>query len=236
MRNTFTVVSRTFSCKFAGLKFVSSCNCHTISLHLNPLAISRNRVSRKLVLIINKQIRVDCPTIFFMGAGLIGTLFKIFWERMGSSSYSWFLIKNSRYKHILKDWKMEERFTATSRLTLFSAVWNMSRGNKLREIILFQDPTPDAKRELHSFALVNDTLCIYCGENDSTSHTFCKCHWSKEFYSEITKRFNAENVASLSLSPIEILFVKTSFKTNPIIRELSCTLLFAKYHPGDLVT
>ena len=67
MRNTFTVVSRTFSCKFGGLKFVSSCNCFTISLHLNPLAISRNRVSRKLVLIINKQIHVDCPTIFFYG-------------------------------------------------------------------------------------------------------------------------------------------------------------------------
>ena len=78
MRNTFTVVSRTFSCKFGGLKFVSSCNCYTILLHLNPLAISRNRVSRKLVLIINKQIRVDCPTIFFMGAGLIGMLFKTF--------------------------------------------------------------------------------------------------------------------------------------------------------------
>ena len=112
----------------------------------------------------------------------------------------------------------------------------MSGDNKLREIILFQDPTPDTKRELHSFALVNDTLCIYCGENDSTSHTFCKCLWSKEFYSEIIKRFNAKSVASLSLSPIEILLGKTSFKTNPTIRELSCTLLFAKYHPGDLVT
>ena len=112
----------------------------------------------------------------------------------------------------------------------------MSRDNKLREIILSQDRTPHTKRELHSFALVNDTLCIYCGENDSSSHTFCKCLWSKEFYSEIIKQFNAENVVSLSLSPIEILFVKTSFKINPIIRELSCTLLFAKYHPGDPVT
>jgi len=128
-------------------------------------------------------------------------------------------LKNGReiYSHITID-------------SLFGSVKYMSRDNKLREIILFQDPTPDTKRELHSFALVNDTICIYCWENDSTSYTFCKCHWSKEFYSEIIKRFNAENVASLSLSPIEILFGKTSFNTNLIIRELSCTLLFAKYH------
>ena len=70
------------------------------------------------------------------------------------------------------------------------------------------------KRELHFFGIENDSLCIYCRENDAIIYTFCNCHWSKEFYSEVIKWFNNENAASLSPSPAEIPFGKAPFNTD----------------------
>ena len=153
---------------------------------------------------------------------------------MRNSDYYWLLIKKSKVQtHIEGDWKWQRDLQshATEIDSFFSSVKYLSSDNKLREFYFkLLHRIVVTKRELHSFGLVNDTLCIYCRENDSIIHTFCNCHWSKEFYSEVIKWFNAENVASLSLSPTEILFGKAPFKTDPIIRELNCTLLFAKYY------
>ena len=52
----------------------------------------------------------------------------------------------------------------------------------------------------------NNMFCLFCQEPDSISHTFFNCKWSIEFYSEVMKWFNKENVTSFSPSPVEILF------------------------------
>ena len=132
--------------------------------------------------------------------------------KMKNRDYYWLLMKNPGYKYTLKgiEWQRDLQPHATTIDSFFSSVKYMSSDNKLREFYfkLLHRIVVAAKRELHSCGFVNDTLCIYCRENDSIIHTFCNCHWSKEFYSEVIKWFNAENVASLSLSPMEILSAK----------------------------
>ena len=66
--------------------------------------------------------------------------------------------------------------------------------------------------------------------NDSIIHTFCS--WTKQFFSEVIKWFNAENATSVSLTQIETMFGRKLNLKNAdqyYERKLNFTLLFAKY-------
>ena len=64
-------------------------------------------------------------------------------------------------------------------------------------------------------------LCPYCRQNYSIIHTFCNCHWTKWFFSEVIKWFNVENAT----------FKAKRIKAHrPLSKKLDFTLLFAKYY------
>ena len=90
------------------------------------------------------------------------------------------------------------------------------------------------KKELFIYGIEDNTLCSYCGQNDSIIHTFSKCHWTQLFFLEVIKWFIVENVTSFSLSPSELIFgIKTGSKkqnTFKINKKLNFTILFAKYY------
>jgi len=62
------------------------------------------------------------------------------------------------------------------------------------------------KKELFLYGKESNMLCRYCQMNDSIIHTFQNCSWTKQFFSEVIKWFNAENATSLSFSQIETMF------------------------------
>ena len=67
--------------------------------------------------------------------------------------------------------------------------------------------------------------------NDSIIHTFQNCSWTKQFFSEVIRWFNAENATSLSFSQIETIFGKKLNLKNADQyheRKLNFTLLFGK--------
>ena len=90
------------------------------------------------------------------------------------------------------------------------------------------------KKELFIYVIEDNSLCSYCGQNDSIIHTFSKCHWTQLFFLEVIKWFNVENVTSFSLSPSELIFgIKAGSKkqnTFKINKKLNFTILFAKYY------
>ena len=108
--------------------------------------------------------------------------------KMKNKDYHRLLIKNPRYKHRLKGIEKRQRDLkphATTIDSFFGSVKYISSDNKLRELCFkLLHRIVVTRRELYSFGIVNDTLCIYRGENDSVIYTFCNCRWSKEFYSE----------------------------------------------------
>ena len=78
------------------------------------------------------------------------------------------------------------------------------------------------------------TICYaYCQMNNSIIHTFQNCSWTKQFFSEVIKCFNAKNTTSLSFSQIETMFGRILNKMNAEQypeRKLKFTTLFAKYY------
>ena len=80
----------------------------------------------------------------------------------------------------------------------------------------------------------NHALCPYCSQNDSIIHTFCNCHWTKWFFSEVIKWFNVENATSFAPSSSELIFGLNNERKNQsssaIVKKLDFTLLFAKYY------
>jgi len=69
--------------------------------------------------------------------------------------------------------------------------------------------------------------------NDSIIHTLQNCSWTKLFFLEVIKWFNAENATSLSFSRIEIMFgrkVNIKYAELYFERKLNFILLFAKYY------
>ena len=79
--------------------------------------------------------------------------------------------------------------------------------DKLREFCFkFLHTTIVIKKELFLYGKESNMPCRYCQMNDSIIHTFQNCSWTKQFFSEVIKWFNAENVTSLSFSQIETMF------------------------------
>ena len=86
----------------------------------------------------------------------------------------------------------------------------------------------------HTYGIAENVLCPYCRQNDSIIHTFCNCHWTKWFFSEVIKWFNVENATSFAPSSSELIFgLNNDIKNQsslPIVKKLDFTLLFAKYY------
>ena len=91
--------------------------------------------------------------------------------------------------------------------TYFNRVKNVCKNNKLNEFYLkLLHRIVVIKKELFFYGIESDILCLLCQEPDSVSHTFLNCHWSKQFFYEVTRWSNKENGTSFSPSPFEILF------------------------------
>ena len=116
----------------------------------------------------------------------------------------------------------------------FGDIKTICKDNKLREFYFkFLHRIIVTKKELFLYGQENNMLCSFCQMNDSIIHTFQNCYWTKQFFSEVIKWFNAENATSLSFSRIEIMFGRKLNKKNAEQypeRKLNFTLLFAKYY------
>ena len=117
----------------------------------------------------------------------------------------------------------------------FSHVKNISRDNKLREFYLkLLDRNVVTKRELFTYGIAENALCPRCKQNDSIIHTFCNCHWTTSFFSEVIKWFNIENATSFAPSSSELFFDLNNDRENQssldIVKKPYFTLLVAKYY------
>ena len=66
------------------------------------------------------------------------------------------------------------------------------------------------KKELHRYGIKADDECLYCGEKDSTEHTFLNCQFVKIFVNNVTDWFNAANNSKFAPVIEEKLFGITS--------------------------
>ena len=156
--------------------------------------------------------------------------------KMKNKDYYWLLINkdNQEIKAEVK-WSRDLQLEEVSLDDLFSRVKNVCKENKLKEFYFkLIHRIVVTKKELSFFGIEDDMFCIFCQEPDSISHTFLNCKWSIQFYSEVIKWFNKENVTSLSPSLIEILFGKKSNNYSQgsykLLMKFNYTLLFAKYY------
>ena len=112
---------------------------------------------------------------------------------------------------------------------------NICSDNKLRKFYFkLLHRIVVTKRELFTYGIAENAICPYCKQNDSIIHTFCNCHWTKWFFSEVIKWFNVENATSFAPSSSELIFGLNNDRKNQsssaIVKKLDFTLLFAKYY------
>ena len=116
----------------------------------------------------------------------------------------------------------------------FGDMKTICKDNKLKEFYFkLLHRTVVTKTELFLYGKENNMPCRYCQMNDSIIHTFQNCSWTKQFFSEVIKWFNAENATSLRFSQIETMFGRKLNKLNAKQyheRKLNFTLLFAKFY------
>ena len=75
------------------------------------------------------------------------------------------------------------------------------KDNKLRELFYFKllHRTIVTKRELFLYGQENNMLRRFCRMNDSITHTFQNCYWTKKIFLEVINWFSVENAPSLKL-------------------------------------
>ena len=116
----------------------------------------------------------------------------------------------------------------------FGGMKTICKDNKLRGFYFkLLHRTIVTKKELFLYWKENNMLCRYCQMNNSIIHTFQNCSWTKQFFLEVIKWFNVENVTSLRFLRIETMFGRKLNKTNGEQyhdRKLSFTILFAKHY------
>jgi len=156
--------------------------------------------------------------------------------KMKNKDYYWLLIDNAKHEtKASSKWKRDLQIDETILETSFTRVKSICSDNKLKEFYFkLLHRTVVTKKHLFIYGVEDNSLCSYCGQNDSIIHTFSKCHWTQLFFLEVIKWFNVENVTSFSLSPSELIFgIKTGSKkqnTFKINKKLNFTILFAKYY------
>ena len=155
---------------------------------------------------------------------------------MKNKNYYWLLISKDQHE-INANMKWERDLLPETILARhhFSRVKNICRDNKLREFYFkLLHRIVVTKRELFTYGIAENALCPYCRQNDSIIHTFCNCHWTKWFFSEVIKWFNVENATSFAPSSSELIFGLNNDRKNQsssaIVKKLDFTLLFAKYY------
>ena len=81
-------------------------------------------------------------------------------------------------------------------------------------------------RTVHVWCIAENVLCPYCKQNDSIIHTFCNCHLTKWFFSEVIKWFNVKNATSFVPSSSELIFGLDNDKKNQSSSEIAKKLDF----------
>ena len=118
----------------------------------------------------------------------------------------------------------------------FSHVKNICRDNKLREFYLkLLHRIVVTKRELFKHGIAENALCPRCKQNDSIIHTFCNCHWTTSFFSEVIKWFNIKGRHLCTILKTSELFFdlnndRKNQSSSEIVKKLYFTLLVAKYY------
>ena len=114
----------------------------------------------------------------------------------------------------------------------FTSLKNLCKETKLREFqFKLIHRTVVTERELFRFGIKPDDDCLYCGEKDSTDHSFKDCHFVNSFETEVIKRFSTTNNSQLNPSSEEKLFglIECSYNTE-LARKFNYTMLLMRYH------
>ena len=192
-------------------------------------AIPRNAIERAKVTPIEKTDFLS-KNVFPLSSEICVNLFK-----MKNKDFYKLLINKDKIE--LKASIKWARDLQVDLIPLESYFWGIKiicKDNKLREFYFkLLHRVIVTKKELFLYGKENNMLCRYCQMNDSIIHTLQNCSWTKLFFSEVIKWFNAENATSLSFSQIGIMFGrKVNIKNAELHfeRKLNFTLLFAKYY------
>ena len=83
------------------------------------------------------------------------------------------------------------------------------------------------KKELLRFGVKTDGDCLYCGEQDSTDHTFLECLFTANFIKVCLNWFNDINSTHFNPSTKELLF-GTRNNSSALEKLFNYTLLFMR--------
>ena len=123
-------------------------------------------------------------------------------------------VLRTRVCHLVPDfWQCAKRWSKSLSLNedswcrIFKSLKNVCKENKLKEFhFKFIHRIIVTKRELFKFGIKKDDECIYCGQNDSTDHTFVECSFTKAFAEDVLQWFNATNAFQITPTTEEMLF------------------------------
>ena len=112
---------------------------------------------------------------------------------------------------------------------LFKSIPKLCKEPKLREFrFKLLHRIVVTRKDLCKYRIKPDSDCIYCGEEDSSEHTFMNCSFTKTFFARILDWFNEKYKCTFVPSEKEMLFgINGNIKA---VRRLNFTLLFTKYY------
>ena len=154
---------------------------------------------------------------------------------MKERNYYWLLINKDQHQiNANMKWERDLLHVPEKILTqhYFSHVKNICRDNKLREFyVKLLHRIVVTKRELFTYGIAENALCPRCKQNDSIIHTFCNCHRTTSFFSEVIKWFNIKGHHLCTI--LEWIILNNDRKnqsSSEIVKKLYFTLLVAKYY------
>ena len=150
--------------------------------------------------------------------------------KLKSKDFYWLLINRTYLDEQTgaKRWNTIIPMDTNSWRSNYNSVKTNCKENKLREFhFKFLHRILTTKKELYRFRIKADDNCVYCGEPDSTDHTFIHCHFSKHFIENIIHWFNETNHCNFTPGTKETLFgIHNS--SNTLIKKLNYSLLFMR--------
>ena len=113
---------------------------------------------------------------------------------------------------------------------LFTLGRKSCKQNKLREFnFKFIHRIIVTRQELFIFKIKDGGNCIYCGEADSTDHTFINCRSTLSFYQKVLQWFNTTYNSTFRLTTEEFLFgIPTAYVT--LRKKINYTIMFLRYY------
>ena len=115
--------------------------------------------------------------------------------------------------------------------------YKITRDNKLRQFYFkLLHRILVTKKELTRFGIIDCTMCVMCGENDSIERTFFDCRSFLKLCDESLQWFNISHKTHIKLTPLQVFanLPTPAFNlSNKQTKDLCLLLLYVKqYHYG----